>query len=171
MTQFTIRRATPEDAHLLPEVETSAGEAFRAIPDLAWVADHDGISVERHLELIALGASWIAEEQHVPIGFLSAETVSDELHIWELAVRREHQGRGVGRRLVETAVADARARDLAAVTLTTFSEVRWNAPFYAALGFTLLADDAGPRLKGIMQSEVDIGLPRDRRCAMRLSLR
>ncbi len=34
-----IRVATPEDVQFLPEIERSSGEAFRAVPDLAWIAD------------------------------------------------------------------------------------------------------------------------------------
>ena len=38
-----------------------------------------------------------ADEPDEPIGFLSAEPVGGDLHIWELAVRLEHQGHGIGR--------------------------------------------------------------------------
>lgn len=36
-----IRLATLADSALLPDIETSAGESFRGLPDLAWIADNE----------------------------------------------------------------------------------------------------------------------------------
>lgn len=167
-----IRLACEGDAVALPAIERSAGELFRAIADLAWVADDDDQSVERHRDLIGKGACRVAVDgSDRPVAFLSAEILGDELHIWEFAVRRDRQGRGIGRALLEEAVADARARGLAALTLTTFRDVAWNQPFYARLGFrTLDAADIGERLGNVLRREAEHGLPEARRCAMRLSL-
>ncbi|MBW8907503.1 MAG: hypothetical protein JF620_00445, partial [Mesorhizobium sp.] len=52
----TIRPARPDDAEALPAIEQSAGLAFRAIPELAWLADGDNASPEQHRALIAGGA-------------------------------------------------------------------------------------------------------------------
>ena len=49
---ITIKIANEEDAELLPEIELSSGEAFRQIEHLAWIADDQVQSVERHLGLI-----------------------------------------------------------------------------------------------------------------------
>ena len=173
MTQDTIRLAGLEDAEALPAIERSAGEAFRRIPELAWIADGDDLPVERHRQWIEQGTCWIAlDEQNHPIGFLSAEVFSRELHIWELSVRQEQQGRGLGRRLIQRAIEEAKVRGLAAVTLTTFRDITWNEPFYARLGFrTLDNEEAGSRLTAALRREVDHGMPRERRCAMRLAIR
>ena len=86
-------------------------------------------------------------------------------------VRREEQGRGLGRRLAEPALLDARERGLRAVTLTTFREVPWNEPWYARLGFRSLPEEACcERLQGVLEAEALAGLPRARRVAMRLPL-
>lgn len=103
-----------------------------------------------------------------PVGFLAAERVAPELHIWELSVREEWQGGDIGRRLIAKACAAAEMIDLTAVTLTTFRDVPWNAPFYAKVGFAILeGDEIGDRLKKILTYETEIGLPGERRCAMR----
>ena len=47
------------------------------------------------------------------------------------------QGKGIGRRLI-ACVADRPAKGLASLTLTTFRDVPWNAPFYARLGFEMI---------------------------------
>ena len=80
-------------------------------------------------------------------------------------------GQGIGRRLIDAAIAAARVRGLSAVTLTTFRHVPWNAPYYQRLGFeTLAAHQLNQRLAIILKGEVEAGLPGDRRCAMRLNL-
>ena len=170
---ITIRPARAEDAGALPSIEQSAGEAFRTIPELAWLADGDNISAERHRALIADGACWVAaEEKGRPVGFLSAGIEGDALHIWELDVRLDRQGSGIGRALLERAVADARLRGLAAVTLTTFRAVHWNAPFYRKFGFRILEGaEIDGRLTGLLGDEAEHGMPSDQRCAMRLDLR
>ena len=57
------------------------------------------------------------------------------------------------------------------MTLTTFRDVVWNAPFYAQSGFRVVEDDAlCARLGGVLANEVAHGLPGERRCAMRLDL-
>ncbi|NUS21849.1 MAG: GNAT family N-acetyltransferase [Mesorhizobium sp.] len=169
---ITIRPARSEDAKALPAIEQSAGEAFRAIAELAWLADGDNVSVERHRALIAGGACWVAaDEEDRPVGFLSAGIEGDALHIWELDVDLDRQGQGIGRALLERAVADAGRRGLAGVTLTTFRAVPWNAPFYRKFGFRVLEGaEIDERLASLLGDEVEHGMPSDQRCAMRLDL-
>ncbi|MFT3978231.1 MAG: GNAT family N-acetyltransferase [Sphingomonas bacterium] len=168
---FTIRKAQPSDAAKLPAIERSAGEAFRQIAHLAWIADDEVQSVERHLELIGQGTAWVALDDDGPVGFLSAEADHDRLHIWELAVRHDRQGRGIGRRLVETACSWAGEQRFASVTLTTFRQISWNEPFYRSVGFRTLEDEElTPALAAILRHEVEIGLPGSERCAMRRTL-
>ncbi|SFP91255.1 Ribosomal protein S18 acetylase RimI [Mesorhizobium sp. NFR06] len=167
-----IRAARFDDAEALPAIEQSAGEAFRAIADLAWLAEGDNVSVERHRQLIAEGACWVAADgQDRPVGFLSAGIEGDTLHIWELDVRLDRQGSGIGRALLERATGDARRRGLAAVTLTTFRAVAWNAPFYRKFGFRVLEDPGiDERLASLLGDEAEHGMPLDQRCAMQLDL-
>ena len=170
---IVIRLARADDADALPVIEQSAGEAFRSIPELAWLADGDNVSVERHRALIAAGACWVAaDEEDLPVGFLSAGIEGDALHVWELDVRLDRQGRGIGRALLQRAIVGARRRGLAAVTLTTFRAVAWNAPFYGKFGFRMLEDDEiDDRLASLLADEAGHGMPSDQRCAMRLDLR
>jgi GNAT superfamily N-acetyltransferase len=74
---------------------------------------------------------------------------------------------GIGSGLVRAAQIDARNTGLKALTLTTFRDLEWNAPFYGRLGFEeVTAIDAHLRLAGELANEVDDGLPADRRSAM-----
>jgi GNAT superfamily N-acetyltransferase len=100
-------------------------------------------------------------------GFLVAQPFSRELHIWEMDVAPAFQRRGIGAGLVRAAQIDARNTGFKALTLTTFRDLAWNAPFYARLGFEeVTALDAHPRLAGELANEADDGLPPERRCAM-----
>ena len=165
---FRIRPATLADAKSLPDIEESAGEIFRTIPGLAFVADDEGQSEERHRELIERGFAFVAtNEASELVGFINGEELDGNLHIWELAVHRDFQGQGLGRALIEEAKRYARANALPALTLTTFREVPWNAPFYQRLGFTLV-ENATTALKTILDREAEAGLPG--RCAMILRL-
>jgi len=169
----TIRPATKADAILFPDIEQSAGELFRLVPDLAWIADSENLTDPRYAELIGKGASWVAVTgDDSLVGFLCGEVMEGELHIHELGVALDVQRRGIGRALLETAMAWARQSGLAAVTLTTFRDVPWNEPFYAGAGFETLSDASqGARLAAIMDFEIGRGLPRERRCAMRRLIR
>ena len=65
----------------------------------------------------------------------------------------------------------ARTAMLEGVTLTTFRDAPWNAPFYARMGFRLLSgNEAGPRLTDLLRREAQRGLPLELRCGMRLDL-
>ena len=167
-----IRRARAQDATYLPDIERSAGERFRSLQELAWIADDDPTPIEEHLDHIAAGTVWVAENAIGEItGFVMAESIDDDLHIWEFAVRHEDQRQGIGQALIRAASANAVAAGLKAVTLTTFRTVDWNEPFYARLGFeTLLGPAIGTRLLEVLAREVADGLPGERRCAMRLAL-
>jgi GNAT superfamily N-acetyltransferase len=166
-----IRPGRAADAATLPDIERSAGDAFRTVPDIAWVADEPVQPAEINLPLIAAGTVWVAEDAESGlVGFLRSQVTGDALFIIELAVARPYQQKGIGRQLIDASVAHARAAGLAAVTLTTFTHVAWNAPFYARYGFQELARDAlsDHLRRQLHQEEVEIGLPN--RCAMRLML-
>ncbi|MCP1445444.1 GNAT superfamily N-acetyltransferase [Pseudomonas sp. GGS8] len=106
------------------------------------------------------------------MGFLSAIEIGMELHIEELSVSQQFQGRGAGRKLLLTALEHARERELHGLTLTTFRDLPWNEPFYRQFGFeTLSPAEIGPRLTTVLNNEINHGLPAQRRCAMRLKLR
>lgn len=167
-----IEDVTDIDLPVLGAIEQSAAKQFLDIPDLAWLAQGSVQSVERHRELIQLGTNWVVRHDNgKPVGFLSAEILGDQLHIWEISVHADFQGRGLGRALIEHAIAQARLKALSAVSLTTFIDVPWNAPFYARLGFRIQeADVMSERLKNILNTEKTHGLPVQRRCAMLLDI-
>lgn len=164
---LTIRTAIEADADLLPEIERSSGELFRQIPELAWIAEDDVQTVARHQEIIKQGTAWVALfDTGSIIGFLSAEVHGSSLHIWQMSVQSGHQKRGVGRALIHAAKSWAEAHKLSSLTLTTFRNVPWNAPFYQSCGFSLAKPDSSPMLLRALAAEKQAGLPVEQRCAM-----
>ena len=165
-----IRPASDADCSFLPEVERAADELFRSIPGLEWIADDSIPSPADYRASMAAGPFWIADADNIIVGFLFAELLLDALHIEEVAVHRDWQGRGIGTMLIATAVEAARVSGRRSVSLTTFRHVPWNAPYYERLGFTVV-EVPTQRLKRILDSEVAAGFIAAERCAMQMILK
>jgi GNAT superfamily N-acetyltransferase len=111
---------------------------------------------------------WVADAGGSEIvGFALARWCGDDAHLQELDVRPEWGRLGIGRRLVAAVLVWAAANDRERVTLTTFTSVPWNAPFYERLGFVVLAPgDWTDALRSTWEHERAMGLPMERRVVM-----
>jgi ribosomal protein S18 acetylase RimI-like enzyme len=161
-----VRLAEPADIPHLPGIELAAAQAFRGTPQ-AWCAEADVMPAEDYPPLVEDGDVWVAEDDGVLAGFVVTEMEEDFLHIWELAVHLDHQRKGAGRALIAAVAEAARAAGCTSVTLSTFTNVEFNQPYYRALGFELI-ETPNSWLAGILASEVADGFTD--RCAMRLAL-
>jgi GNAT superfamily N-acetyltransferase len=165
-----VRAATDDDRARMQAIEVAAGERFRTV-GLGHVADHDPYSLEDLHGYVAAGRAWIAESADGVIGYAAADLLDGAAHLEQVSVDPAHQGRGVGRSLVEHVVAWARDRGDATVTLTTYRDVEWNAPLYRHLGFRVLRDDElTPGLVTRRAEEARHGLDPGARVCMRLDL-
>ena len=170
---WIIRLARASELPRLREIEHLAGARFDAIAELADVPEvlaPPGALVEA----LERDQVWVAAAlaDDAPVGFAYADLLDDAVHLEELDVLPDWGRRGIGRRLVETVIADARTRGRAAVTLTTFRDVSWNAPFYARLGFQIVEPGMlSPGLAAAIELEERRGLPAHLRVAMRYTLR
>lgn len=162
--EWSLRLARPDDAAAMPGIERAAAVAFAGEPAVSITQTRSEADFAR---LIRRGHCLVAHVGEVMAGFLVAQPFSREIHIWEMDVAPAFQRRGIGAGLVRAAQIDARNTGFRALTLTTFRDLPWTAPFYVRLGFDeVTALDAHPRLAGELANEVDNGLPADRRCAM-----
>ncbi len=84
---------------------------------------------------IARGSLFVADFAGRPVGFAAADIRDGYGHLMELDVLPEHAGHRLGARLVDAVCDWAGAQGCAAVTLSTFRDVPWNAPYYARMGF------------------------------------
>lgn len=149
----TIRPAAPADLPLLVEIERRAGEAFAAhgMPEIA--ADDPGIPEELE-EYRAAGRAWVAAEDGEPIAYLLAAEVDGCPHIEQVSVDPAQAGRGIGAALIEHIAGTAREAGRPALTLTTFRDIPWNAPYYARLGFAVLPGaEQGPGMRALVARE------------------
>lgn len=156
---------------LLQDIEHAAGACFRDI-GMPEIADDPPLSVAELARYQRAGTAWATvDAADMPIAYLIADVVDGNLHIEQVSVHPRHARHGLGRRLIEHAAQHARANHLPALTLTTFMDVPWNAPYYARCGFRALAtDELTPGLHAIRRSEAAHGLDKWPRVCMRREL-
>lgn len=170
MSVAEIGLAHPHEIPVLREIETRAADLFLTHPQTADLPMVDA-PVSRFVCAQEAGLLWVARVGGKPVGFALVEDFGTSLHLEELDVAPEFGRRGTGRRLVETVIDAAEARGRP-VTLCTFRDVPWNAPFYERLGFVRL-DDAQltAALRDRIREETERGLPAETRVAMRFDRR
>ena len=163
--KFTISPSRPEDLDALPGIEARAAHLFATAEATRALGLHLDTAPPRDFRPAHdAGLLWIArDEAGVPLGFALAEPLDGGWHLEEMDVDPTHARQGIGAALVRAICATSPAR----VTLTTFRDVPWNAPFYARLGFAP-QDNArlSPALAHRMAEEEARGLPRALRVAM-----
>lgn len=165
---YTVRRAYPAELRQLPAIERAAAAQFRAT-QFAAMADAP-LSAEEidpaHDQI------WVAVAATGElVGFALVHRLATVAHLHELDVHPAHARRGLGRRLIDAVAAWAAGEGLQAITLTTFRNIPWNAPYYSRLGFRpLTADELSPELWAIGEAEAAAGLPVSERVPMRRDL-
>ncbi|MFI6808315.1 GNAT family N-acetyltransferase [Streptomyces luteogriseus] len=166
-----IRLATPAEFPVLQDIERAAGAPFRAL-GMPEIADDEPPTLDELERYRRAGRCWVAvDEGDLPAAYLLAEPVDGALHIEQVSVHPRAARRGVGRALLADAAERAREEGLTALTLTTFTDVPWNAPYYARLGFRTLPEaDLTPGLREIRRAEAAHGLDRWPRVCMRAPL-
>jgi GNAT superfamily N-acetyltransferase len=166
-----IEPAQAGDLPKLARVERAANRLFVERGVVGVVADDVTLLAEL-AEARAAGLLWVARsEGGEPIGFALLCLVDGQPHVEEIDVDPAYGRRGIGRALLETALAWARGAGHRAVTLTTFRDIPWNAPFYESAGFQPIgAHELGPGLAEIVHEEATRGLDPAQRVAMRREL-
>jgi GNAT superfamily N-acetyltransferase len=165
-----VRPARRQDGPALQRIEVVAGERFRDL-GMDDVAGHDPPSIDTLATYAAAGRSWVATGGGAVVGYVIADVVDGCAHVEQVSVHPDHQGRGVGRALLDRVGAWARAEGLPALTLTTFTDVPWNRPLYEHLGFRVLAEaEIGPGLRALCHAEAAHGLDPATRVCMRRDL-
>lgn len=154
-----IRAAQADELPRLREIERAAGRAFRDL-GMPEIADDEPASLDELARYQRDGLAWVAvAADGPPLAYLLADRVDGALHVEQVSVHPDAARRGVGRALLDHAAGFAAAEGLPALTLTTFAEVPWNAPYYRRLGFHQLAEpELGPGLREIRSREAARGL-------------
>ncbi|GLW34528.1 GNAT family N-acetyltransferase [Actinoplanes regularis] len=166
-----VRSARLDDLPALRDIERAAGQPFREI-GMPEIAEDEPPSLEVLAGYQRVGRAWVAlDPSGGLVGYLIAEPVDGNLHIEQVSVDPRWARRRIGRRLIEHLAEHARAAGVPALTLTTFADVPWNAPYYRRCGFAVLDDEAlTPGLRSICEEEAVRGLTRWPRVCMRRGL-
>ncbi|MFL6181177.1 MAG: GNAT family N-acetyltransferase [Actinomycetes bacterium] len=122
-------------------VEVTWSEAPRA--DLRWLFELAEDSTEQLNAYIDLGRVLVAREGSTVVGHLQLISGEDPLvlEIKSMAVAEERQGQGIGRTLVDAAVAIARSEGAATVLVSTATADVGILRFYQRVGFRFLSVD------------------------------
>ena len=155
----------------MQDIERAAGSSFREI-GMPEIADDEPLPVEELARYWQDNRAWVAaDDADVPAAYLIADIVDGSLHIEQVSVHPRAARRKIGRMLLDHAAAYAAARGIGGLTLTTFAEVPWNAPYYARCGFRVLEDsELSPGMRAVSDREIAHGLHRWPRVYMRRDL-
>lgn len=166
-----VRAARPEELPLLQAIEVAAGAPFRAL-GMDRIADDAPPPLDVLRTYQRAGLAWVAvDAADTPVGYLIAEPVDGCLHVEQVSVHPASAGQRHGERLLAHAATWASDHGLAALTLTTFTDVPWNAPLYLRYGFRALAPaELTQGLGAIRAHEAELGLDAWPRTAMRRDL-
>ena len=158
MSGIVVRVASAADLLEVPAVEAAADELFRArgLPDLPPAAS--ARERARAWRVLVVGRP--------VVGFAVLDRVDGDVHLEQLSVHPASMRQGIGAALLAAAVSAAWVVGARRVTLLTYADVPWNAPWYARHGWQV-TDDLGPELQALAAHEEELGLTRHgRRVAM-----
>ncbi|MCJ0906306.1 GNAT family N-acetyltransferase [Rhodococcus sp. ARC_M6] len=167
MNTYAIRSARESDLIAIQSIERAAGLPFTEI-GMAFVAGDEPPSIEALREFVVSDKAWVSTDlDDKPVAYLLVEIVDGNAHLDQVSVHSDYAHRKIGLALLNHMVEWAREHDLPAVTLTTYTEVPWNGPYYERFGFRYLAEtEETPGLKKIRAAELAHGLDQWPRACM-----
>jgi N-acetylglutamate synthase-like GNAT family acetyltransferase len=99
------------------------------------LADDSALQIDSYIELGRILVAWDNEGEIVGHLQLIPSSSAGVVELKSIAVREDHRQRGIGRRLVELALAACRAEGARAVIVTTATADIDNLRFYQRCGF------------------------------------
>lgn len=125
-----IRPADPAD---IPAIATCVADAY-----LRWIARigrQPGPMLDDFAEVVASADVRVAVRDREVVGVLVMRATGDGWQVENVAVRPSVAGRGIGRRLLDLAEAQARARGYSSICLETHQKMTENRAMYARKGY------------------------------------
>ncbi|MEB3337450.1 MAG: GNAT family N-acetyltransferase [Leptolyngbyaceae bacterium] len=168
---YTIRSARMEELILLSDIEKSAAGLFLNTP-YSFLVNAAPLPLEFVQQRFQAGQVWVAvDRQDAVVGYAITHEVDGTLYLQEIDVDPKHGQKGIGSALVDTVCAWAKLHGYCVVSLSTFRDIPWNAPFYSKLGFrTLDESELTPGFQHIRLKELEAGLPISERVIMHCEL-
>ncbi|MCZ2837204.1 GNAT family N-acetyltransferase [Modestobacter sp. VKM Ac-2985] len=146
-----VRDADDADLAELAAVEAAADELFWPLGITGLPAPASAAERARAWRVLVAGR---------PVaGFAVLELVDGAVHLEQLSVHPAHGRRGIGTALLDATLDTARRHGADRVTLLTYADVAWNAPFYARQGW-VVTSELTPGLQALRRRETELGLDR-----------
>jgi GNAT superfamily N-acetyltransferase len=158
-----FRPALLEEIETIRALERASAQRFVGLMD-ALAADEPSPASILAIR-IADGGLVVAVEDGAIAGFAMFRRVESRAYVEQLDVLPAFAGRGIGATLLDEVAARARAAGLEGLSLSTFREVPWNAPYYRRLGFVEVAA-LTPGMAAIREEHLARGLDEDARVFM-----
>jgi GNAT superfamily N-acetyltransferase len=157
---YQIRAARVEELPLLAQIEQSAASLFLDTP-YAWLANAESLPLAFVQQQFQAGWVSVAVDlDQTVVGAAIAREVDDTLYLQQIDVIPAHGRRGIGSALVKAIFERAKQQGYSIVSLSTFRDLPWNAPFYSKLGFHILDEsDLTAGFQQIRLQECEAGLP------------
>ena len=132
-----IRPARADEIAAVRDIERVSASRFLGTDraELAQDEPTDAATLARRVEA---GGLLVAADGDAPVAFVMFRPVEGCAYVEQIDVLPSHARRGIGAELLDAVATIARGRGLAALTLSTFKDVPFNAPYYARLGFAVV---------------------------------
>jgi len=160
-----LRPARADEIETLRDLERASAQRFVGLMD-ALAAD-EPTPAEVLAARIEAGGLVVAVPAEAVAGFVMFRPVEDRAYVEQIDVLPAHAGRRIGAALLDAVAERARAAGLVGLSLSTFRDVPWNAPYYRRLGFVEVVGDAlTPGMLAIRAEHLARGLDEDARVFM-----
>lgn len=165
--EYIIRLARQQELLLLNALENAASEIFKNTK-YALEINQEPLSLEILEQQQQQDLVWVAiNNSDRPVGFAVVLIVDGLAHLHELSVAPQYGRQGIGTKLTKEVINWAKQASFPGITLSTFRDIAWNAPFYRKLGFREMPKaEIGTELDNIRRKEAEAGLPIEERILM-----
>jgi ribosomal protein S18 acetylase RimI-like enzyme len=166
-----IRLGTRDDLVSLADIEIRAASLFpkNRIPQPPESLPYPMLSEAISQQLLFCAEKAISEKEAISgknkiiTGFAACHSYqynnSSYLHLDEISVDPKFGQQGIGSQLMKYILNESMQRKQYAITLTTFSDFPWNAPFYNSLGFKELDfKESSNHIQAMLEEEQELGL-------------
>ncbi|WP_165184828.1 GNAT family N-acetyltransferase [Caulobacter soli] len=149
------RPARLQEIETIRSLERASAQRFVGLMD-ALAADESSPAAVLTAR-IADGGVIVAVEDGTVAGFVMFRPVEARAYVEQLDVLPAFAGRRIGAALLDAVAARAREAGLVGLSLSTFREIPWNAPYYRRLGFVEV-DALTPGMAAIRAEHLARGL-------------
>lgn len=151
---LVIEKACISDLVHLADVERSASRKFSEY--LKIESDIFSQTLDQRIlrQSLESGSLLVAREDGMIVGFLAARLFDNKIHIDEISVKFDFQGKGIGKELLYALSTESKKKNIEAITLTTDKLIPWNYPLYSKLGYKEISlENCPPYLEKILQKD------------------